>query len=91
MKIFLIILTFLSSTAFAEQSKTTVLNVALSNVPPISFMRQGEVTGINVEIINQIAKDLNLELSFKLFPHARMLKILEADLPDLSILLISLL
>jgi ABC-type amino acid transport substrate-binding protein len=86
---FLTFLTLLSYSSYAESNweSSHTLQVIVSDVPPLSYLAEGKLTGFNVDILKQIEKESHLKMNFSLYPHARIHKSLESGEPDFTIIL----
>lgn len=61
--------------SFAKKPTLTVL--AMANYPPFSYAHEGEMVGIDNEVIYEIGKRINVEIKMKYVPWKRLLKTLE--------------
>lgn len=73
--------TLFNSNEASAHSHVT-LQVGLSDVAPISFIKDGKISGINYDITKQIEKNSGLKFNYTLYPHARIKKVLETPGPD---------
>jgi hypothetical protein len=69
----------------ANENNNYVLEVSSTEVAPFSYMKNGKISGININIIEQIEKIAHLNFHYTLYPHGRFLKNLENSHPDLMI------
>lgn len=81
MKFLAILFLFQALNASANNSKT--IDVGLSDVPPYSYMRDGSIRGMHVDILKQIEKESGLNFNISLLPHARSKKGLETGSTDM--------
>ncbi len=57
--------------SFTSAAPVRPLQIALENYPPYEFVENGEVKGINVDIIRQILETLGVAYEFKVYPFTR--------------------
>lgn len=67
----------------AKDSPT--IQVDLSDVPPFSYIENGKIKGINVDIAKQLEKKSKLKFQYNIYPHGRMLKVLKSKHSDVII------
>lgn len=68
------------------EGKNGVLKVALSpDVPPICFVQDGENVGINVELIQRIARELDMTVEFTTMEFDALLPAIQSGKVDLAI------
>lgn len=83
----LLLISIFSSPAFANDSKLTV-NIVAEEFFPYQYKRNGQPTGIAVEIIKQVLADSQLTAEIKFYPWARALLLAESA-PNTIIMSIS--
>ncbi|HWP50436.1 MAG TPA: ABC transporter permease subunit [Clostridia bacterium] len=68
------------------EGKNGVLKVALSpDVPPICFIQDGHQVGINVELVERIAYELDMTVEFSAMDFSALLPALQAGKADLAL------
>lgn len=68
------------------ERKNGVLKVALSpDVPPICFIQDGECVGINLELIQRIARELDMKVEFVTMDFDSLLPAIQSGKVDLAI------
>ncbi|WP_333607281.1 substrate-binding periplasmic protein [Arsukibacterium sp.] len=60
-------------------AKTPPLTFYTEHLPPYSYLEQGELKGINVELVQQLCQQLALECQFQLLPWARAFELAQRD------------
>jgi len=70
--IFLFIFSIANSIANAEIGKPLLI-LADDDFPPYSYRENGKITGFDVDIIEEMAKRLNLSIKIKLYPFKRLI------------------
>ena len=78
--LFVIVCIVLSS-GFSESKKVIILGT-VENLPPFSYYEDGVLKGIDIEVINELAKRTNLELTIKTLPWIRVISQLQAGTID---------
>jgi ABC-type amino acid transport substrate-binding protein len=81
---FIFLFALLIPRAFSQENSP--IEVGLSDIAPISYMKNGKLAGINIDILEQVKKSSNLNFDYQLYPHARLKKILDNGTPDLLII-----
>ncbi|MBY0414444.1 MAG: transporter substrate-binding domain-containing protein [Bdellovibrionales bacterium] len=76
---------FLFQSLNASGNISTSIEVSISDVPPISYLKEGNLVGINIDILKQLEKKSNIEFNLTLYPHARLKKSLDSAQPDMLI------
>ncbi|MEA4974003.1 MAG: ABC transporter permease subunit [Candidatus Metalachnospira sp.] len=68
------------------EGKNGVLKVALSpDVPPICFLQDGECVGINVELIQRVARELDMKVEFVTMDFDALLPAIQSGKVDLAL------
>ena len=62
------------------------LEIAMSDVKPVSYLENGIFKGVNYEILKQIENLSQLKFNYNLYPHSRLLTKLPEVNPDITIL-----
>ncbi len=79
-----LVLAVLSSHALSDEKPTRVRAVlAEVDYPPFYYVRDGEMAGISIEVLNHISNQINLNTSFIRLSWPRVLKSLEDGSVDL--------
>ncbi len=68
------------------QVKADELRVAITNIPPFSYVEDQQFKGFHIDILHQIEHNSGLKFNYTLYPHARITTYLEGSNPDLFIL-----
>lgn len=63
----------------------TELQIAMSDVEPISYSDNGHFKGLNYDILSSLEKESGLKFNYRLLPHARLVNLLPIENPDISI------
>lgn len=80
------LITFTLFTAFSINAETQKsINVAMSDVKPVSFRENGALKGINYDILRQIESNTGEIFNYNLYPHSRILNSLPEVNPDLVV------
>jgi len=75
----------LISFSFAAGTPSPQLEVGLSEVGPLAYKENGELKGINYDILTQLEKGSGLKFNYTLYPHARLIHSIEQTHSDLAI------
>lgn len=81
--IFLVTLSLMLVTVSPASAETPTLTLAsVDNIPPYVFMQNGKLTGLSVDIINELAKRGDFNVSIQTSPWARVLLQVEEGAVD---------
>ena len=73
--------------SFSALAKTPAeLEIAMSDVKPVSYLEEGSFKGINYDILKQIENHSKLKFNYNLYPHSRLLTKLPEVNPAMTIL-----
>ena len=64
----LMVLLFTPTMASAENPELTIVT---ENIPPFNYVKDGNIQGLSVDILNAILKDLNIEAKIRVYPWTR--------------------
>ncbi len=62
------------------------IEIAMSDVKPVSYLEDGSFKGVNYDILKQIENLSKLKFNYNLYPHSRLLTKLPEVNPDMTIL-----
>jgi hypothetical protein len=81
-------LVFLLAFGFSlvARSGETPLQVGLSEVEPFAYSKEGAIHGIHYDILMQLSQKAHLKFNYTLYPHLRLVNMLESLNLDLTIL-----
>lgn len=67
----------LGQAVHAEQPEKPLLLASVDNIPPFVFKENGKLTGISIDIVNELARRGGFEITIETYPWARVLRQLE--------------
>jgi len=79
------LLLFITFFSFFEHAQAQKLEVALSDIGPLSYVEDGKFKGINYDFFTQIEKESGLQFKYVMYPHARLVHSIEKTQADLAI------
>lgn len=68
--------------AFGAEPRTTLTFASVDNIPPYVFVEDGKLTGLSIDIINELARRSGFAIKISTFPWARVLLELEQGSVD---------
>jgi polar amino acid transport system substrate-binding protein len=77
LKYSIVFVLFISLSTFSNQ--VTELTCYGTTFSPYSFVKNGVVSGINIDLISAISKQLNISVTFEIMPWRRLLQNIAAD------------
>ncbi len=72
-KLLAALLVTIVSCAHAAESPTTLRLATVDNFPPFSYMDSGSLTGIDVDLVHEMARRLNISVQIQAYPWARVI------------------
>jgi ABC-type amino acid transport substrate-binding protein len=63
-------------------SQPTLILGTVDNFPPFSYIRNGTLTGIDIDVVNEAARRIGMAVTFKTYPWARVMATVKSGFLD---------
>ena len=71
--VILVVLTFSAIFCHADEPQNVIILGSVDNFPPFAYNADGKLTGVDIDVVNEMAKRIGINVRIKIFPWARLM------------------